>query len=976
MNTQEFLQTMYSGAASGFLTIWTLPDKRTAFFPVTEMANAVSYAESRFDTHDVYFGVGLRGAKLDAFQRGGNDDVSVVTAFWADVDVVNAEAHAESALPPSIDAALDFLDTLPLQPSIVVSSGNGLHVYWQFAEPLVIMTDAHRRNIAGALRGWQMFVNNAAKEYGWKLDNTSDLSRVLRIPGGVNHKTGDDRRAEVISVSEQCYTPQDFKVYIPNEETSSNISNTAERTDFNAEVGNADRILEKCAFMQYCRDNAATLTEPYWYAMTSNLSLAADGVTVCHEFSKPYPHYKQDETKRKIAHALAEKKPHTCAYIRNALCFDCGDCAAGCRAPISLAIITKADSVRELLAKDIEDYGMVFTDDYIDALAYSKAKSPGDYAQFKQKHKGKISVRDLENCIKDYGARQRKSGGAILSGELLNLDGIDLGGAVVPRKWQITDSGVRKFVESKNGTEEIIVCPDSVVITRRLVNIDDGKERLELSFRKDGCWKSVIGNRTQVYNKQSIIGFGDDGLHVTSGTAAELVSYLSDYETANKAVIPRVASIGRLGWLDDTQFFPYSTNEEILFEEDKGTAVLYKNLAERGDYAVWKEMMVTLRKNPIARFITSASFASPLLCKIGVRTFVIHLWHMSASGKSAALKAAISVWGNPLRIMGNGFTTIVGTEQLAGTLRNLPFGIDEKQSADERRLSLEQLIYVLGQGSGKIRGAKGGGNAEVATWHNVVMLTGEEPITRNSSLDGIQTRTFEIYGKPVDDVDFAKEAHIVSEQNYGFAGAEFMRHICAMLRIDVNCLKKLYNQTFSNEFKQRGLKNIHADYIAAVALGDYLAETLIFGTDSEVALRGAIAMGETIYQINESQISDDSTERAWDFVTGWLVGNEGRFTHDATPCYGKTQQSPGGNFAEFYVISQHLDTALEDAGFNVKKAFQGFREQGLIETYKDGNGKVRTKTRYRLGDTLVNGYVFRLKSEGIKPLVGKSVQDL
>ncbi len=186
---------------------------------------------------------------------------------------------------------------------------------------------------------------------------------------------------------------------------------------------------------------------------------------------------------------------------------------------------------------------------------------------------------------------------------------------------------------------------------------------------------------------------------------------------ANKAVIPRVSSIGRLGWVDNTQFFPYALNEEIIFEDDKGTAALYRNLTEQGDYAVWKDMMRKLRENPIARFITSASFASPLLCKIGVRTFVIHLWHNSASGKSAALKAAISVWGNPLRIMGNGFTTIVGTEQLAGTLRNLPFGIDEKQSADERRLSLEHLIYVLGQGSGKIRGAKGGGNAEVAVWH-------------------------------------------------------------------------------------------------------------------------------------------------------------------------------------------------------------------------------------------------------------------
>ena len=128
------------------------------------------------------------------------------------------------------------------------------------------------------------------------------------------------------------------------------------------------------------------------------------------------------------------------------------------------------------------------------------------------------------------------------------LDGIDLSGAVVPRKWQVTaGGGVRRTYTSKDSEGEAVACPDPVVITRRLVNIDDSRERLELSFRRDGRWKSVIGSRTQVYNKTAVIAFGDEGLHVTSGTAAELVNYLSDYETANKAVIPRAASISRLG---------------------------------------------------------------------------------------------------------------------------------------------------------------------------------------------------------------------------------------------------------------------------------------------------------------------------------------------------------------------------------------------------------------------------------------------
>jgi len=556
----------------------------------------------------------------------------------------------------------------------------------------------------------------------------------------------------------------------------------------------------------------------------------------------------------------------------------------------------------------------------------------------------------------------------------LELNNINLCGAVIPKKWQVTlGGGVRRIVMSKDGENEIIACPDPVVITRRLVNLDDGKERLELSFYKDGRWKSVIGNRTQIYNKASILCFGDEGLHVTSSSASELVNYLSDYEIANKSVIPRVLSIARLGWLDGAQFFPFSTAEKIIFE-DESTSKIYQSLAENGDYGRWKEMMYKLRKNPIARFIRSASFASPLLCKIGVRTFVIHLWHNSGSGKTAALKAAISVWGDALKLTGSGFTTLVGAEQMAGTLRNLPYGIDEKQAMDERRISIEQLIYILGQGSGKIRGAKGGGNADVATWHNAIIITGEEAITKNSSLDGVQTRAFEIYGKPIEDVEFAKEIHITTENNYGFAGAAFMRAVCANLKADPDCLKNLYNKVFLNELKSRGLKNIHADYVAAVALGDYLAETLIFGTDTETAKQEATACAETVYAMNAEQLSDNAVERAWDFTQGWLVSNSGRFSHDASPYYGKTEDSTDGGCTDFYVIPQYLDNALEEAGFNIKKTMQGFRERGRIATYRDGDGKIRTKTRARIGSSLLYTYHFRLVCEEIRPLNGETAK--
>jgi len=954
MTTKMFLDTLYNTAESGSLTIFTLPDSRTVYFPVTDLPAAAAYAEECRDSSDVYFGIGLRGEKKSG--RGGSDDVTVLPGFWHDVDIFGP-AHKEAALPLTMEEALAFVDALPHKPSLTVFSGNGLHCYWLFSELLVIKPE-NRKNVAAALRGWQQYINNTAREHGWKLDNTSDLARILRVPNTINHKPEcDNAVVTVIGQNDVWFSLSDFEPYI-KEAASDNVE--TEAAIFTGTMGSGERIFEQCAFIRHCRDNAANLPEPQWYAAISNLALCSDGETLCHEISKSYPDYTVSETSDKTVHARKSAKPCTCSYIRNTLSFDCDDCAANCKAPVALAIISKAETVQTLLDTEIEDYTVVLTDKYIEALHYAKNNMPNEYARFKMLIKGKVSLRDLERCIRDYGEKLAR---AMYNDEVeespLFMHDIDLSGAVVPRRWQVSvKDGVR------SADEGIVACPAPVVITRSLVNLDTGKERLELTFRRDGRWKPIVCNRTTVYNKTNILGLGDEGLHVTSNSAPALVEYLSDYETANIKHIPRVSSISRLGWIDDTQFFPCSVKKPIVFEEDKNTAALYHNLAPQGDFEAWKAMMKKLRKNNIARFITSASFASPLLCKMNVRPFAIHIWEMSASGKSAVLKAGVSVWGNPLKLMGSGFTTLVGMEQMAGTLRHLPLGIDEKQSADERRLSLSQLIYILSQGYGKIRGAKVGGNAEVASWHNISIITGEEPITKNSSMDGVQTRCFELYGKPVDDVDFAKDVHIISENNYGHAGVEFMKAICSDLERKPGMLRDMFANAAS-DLRERGLHNVHADYVAAVTVGDFIAETTVFGTDAQTAYREALQCAEEIYAINASQMSADTTERAWNFIKGWLVGNEKRFTADAFPCYGRLISR--GKHYEYSVIPQYLDEALEDAGFNVQKTMKGLRDKKLIDLYRDSEGKLRTKTKIRIGDKTLWGYKFNIPCDGSEP---------
>jgi hypothetical protein len=49
------------------------------------------------------------------------------------------------------------------------------------------------------------------------------------------------------------------------------------------------RLVERCAAIRHSREHAATLSEPEWYAMISNVARCADGPAAVHRLSAPYP---------------------------------------------------------------------------------------------------------------------------------------------------------------------------------------------------------------------------------------------------------------------------------------------------------------------------------------------------------------------------------------------------------------------------------------------------------------------------------------------------------------------------------------------------------------------------------------------------------------------------------------------------------------------------------------------------------------
>jgi hypothetical protein len=108
--------------------------------------------------------------------------------LWADIDI-GKDGHAPGKnYPPTVEDEMTVLSAYP-KPSMIVSTGHGLHVYWLFRERFDTSRPADNTAAAELSKGWQMLIGRDMKARGWDLDPTADLARILRIPGTSNFKS-------------------------------------------------------------------------------------------------------------------------------------------------------------------------------------------------------------------------------------------------------------------------------------------------------------------------------------------------------------------------------------------------------------------------------------------------------------------------------------------------------------------------------------------------------------------------------------------------------------------------------------------------------------------------------------------------------------------------------------------------------------------------------------------------------------------
>ena len=516
----------------------------------------------------------------------------------------------------------------------------------------------------------------------------------------------------------------------------------------------------------------------------------------------------------------------------------------------------------------------------------------------------------------------------------------------IPDGWMYSEKGIGRIDEKSY--EPKLVCRTPIILTRRLKSLDSGDEKIEVAFLRDGEWIECSFPRSTVFTSRGITALADLGCTVTSENAKQVVRFLSALEADNIDIITRTDSTSTYGWQPGNRFIP-GVGSDIFIDIDPSQKGMASAYCQIGSMEGWLATMRPHREKYKFRFILAAAFAAPLLRIIRQRIFFVYNWGGSRSGKTAALKAALSAWGDSDRLMMNFNATQVGLERTASFFSDLPMGIDERQLAGNNQQGIEKTIYMIASGIGKLRGAKTGGIQTVHTWRTIALATGEEPLSTSTSQTGVNTRVLEIYCGPFENEAEAAQMYQDVAADFGHAGPEFIK---CLIRIEEDSIREWYArmQDFVKSVGS-GKAGSHVASVAVIALADAMVDEWLFhgrsvpAGDKKQGLSlspgswgRACEMAKKIMEEQMSAAAGDVNENAVQFVTDWVLSNQAYFGSDTVgTCFGT--MSEDGKVA--YIYPSILNNALKREGYNERKTKKYMADKGFITAIqrKDHSGE-------------------------------------
>ena len=173
---------------------------------------------------------------------------------------------------------------------------------------------------------------------------------------------------------------------------------------------------------------------------------------------------------------------------------------------------------------------------FLELASWANTEDVARYVAIRKKIPRELGLRRFEAELRKYTLG--KMAEEMPTASVLQLSGCQTRGMIVPQNWIVDDHGIRHMETVFGELQPVTVCRDPLFVSAKVINVDDNTEKLGITYRRNGAYKTLIASRADLLNKNTIIKYADFGLPVSSGTAGTITKYVAEMEAANDHVIP------------------------------------------------------------------------------------------------------------------------------------------------------------------------------------------------------------------------------------------------------------------------------------------------------------------------------------------------------------------------------------------------------------------------------------------------------
>lgn len=756
MNSTEFLSAILPPIKSGIFgpeqTYYILglrgDNERVSLRADSVGAIVKQSSELCADGYDTYMAM----ASFDIYVPGRKaNNARSARCLWADLDIAKAGCRYQTR-EEALQTLVQFSKDTGLKPSIIVSSGKGLHVYW------VLNKDVNSAE-------WKQLAGNFLQlctEHNLDVDRSRarDISSVLRIPGTIHQKSGTT--VSVLLNTGKTYDPEAFGNIAVPVSAPAPVRKKAPVPDDPFGMGPEEPVYDGVEIARNCNQimTMGSQSYPNWFAAMSVLRRCKNGLAVAKVLSSACPEkYNEADTEKRFYEAYPDR-PARCDVFRVNNPDGCKGCkyAAVLNSPASLHRILHSRQAE--ISKPVvppQNDSHITIPDWDKDCGYTALNDADDHSHF--------SVLD---------------------------DGIH---------WY-------PFDPKEKIIEDVRIFQSRLYYIRSEVYIDDAERPHRMHVfrveRPSGWCETVHFDCDKDSGQNVNKWFLNAGIAPLTPRCDTRVmnmlinAYLSKVETDPKERI----SYDHLGWQDITD--PVSKEKHKGFVTGAGAVmstglhpVAFGGIARTsipqmcghaGTVEKWSFVpkMYRALDQKLGQLAMCFSFAAPLM-EIGggdANNCMLSIWSSETGcGKSQLLKSCASVWGNPKEMFFSKDESITARCRRMSVLNNLPACMDEVTDLTDEDLSNLAFVISSGKEKNKLR-ASGAEFIRTGRWATCTFLTANKSVKEclaryhtdtSATLQRIMEYrcNFSRYDNPKIR-EFIQKCAKLYDENYGIAGPEFL----------------------------------------------------------------------------------------------------------------------------------------------------------------------------------------------------------